>query len=261
MQDAPSILSTKTLDKASHDFISLHGWHLREEDFIEIVPLVPFRWTDYTALGKYLQELSVLIRSMDEQSLVIFTSEKGVEHRPRRGLPLEELGKPLPMGHPDLWQIACLSGKTLQAVEASFREDQIIFKAKNAGQLAADIARDGRFSNAVFFCAQEHRPELPVILRQAGIRVTEFPVYKTIGQSKVIDSPFEAVLFFSPSGADSFFETNTIPRGGVCFAIGETTANAIKNYTDERIIISDTPSQEELLHCVQFYYDNKQCYL
>jgi len=231
MPDASSILSTKILDETSRDFARANGWILREENFIETIPLDDVRWPD----------------TMDARSLVIFTSEKGIEH--------------LPFSHPDPWQIACLSGKTLQEVKTRFREEQVVCTAKNARELASAIITDGRFTNAVFFCALEHRPELPLALRQAGIQVAEVPVYKTIGQSKVIDTPFDGVLFFSPSGVERFFQANRLSPGVVCFAIGETTADAIKNYTDERIIVSHTPTQGDLIRCVQFYYDNKQCYL
>jgi len=262
MPDAPSILSTKLLDEASRDFAGANGWTLREESFIETTTIYSGCQSGFSReAAEWRHSIRKIARAMNGQSLAVFTSEKSLEYLPMYWLSDWQPGEPVPSGHPDFWQIACLSGRTLQEVKTRFREEQVVCTAKNAKELASAIITDGRFTNAVFFCALEHRPELPLALRQAGIQVAEVPVYKTIGQPKVIDTPFDGVLFFSPSGVESFFQANRLPPGGVCFAIGETTADTIKSYTDERIIVSHTPTQGDLIRCVQFYYDNKQCYL
>jgi uroporphyrinogen-III synthase len=247
MPETLSILSTKSLRAGARDLAQSMGWILREEDFIET------------------SGIPGLLPEMNPNTLVIFTSENGVKYLVhgvkdlslhRQDIP----GKSFSPGHLDLWRIACLAGKTKESVLMYFREEQVIGTAGNAKELAAAIIADGHFKEAVFFCALEHRPELPAALRQASVRVTEIPVYKTTAQPKAINTPYDGVLFFSPSGVESFFQLNHLPKGAVCFAIGETTAGAIKDYTDERIIVSDTPAQADLLRCVQFYYDNQQCY-
>ena len=228
MQAAPSILSTKPLSEEERGLVHSLGWKLREESFIEILPL-PY--------GTF---------SADHQTLLIFTSENGVILLPSMDLTQSS--------------VACLLGKTLDAVRKKFREEQVICTAKNARDLARAIISDGRFTKAIFFCALDHRPELPQMLREAGIVLTEVPVYATTGTPMVVDTPFDAVLFFSPSAVDSFFAINTLPPGAVCFAIGETTAGVVRDYTDQRIIVSPFPNQKDLLACVRFYYDNQQCY-
>jgi uroporphyrinogen-III synthase len=229
MQAAPSILSTKPLSEEERNLVNSLGWKLREESFIEIHPH-PF--------GGPI--------SVDHQTILIFTSENGVILLPP--MDLSEAA------------VACLPGKTLVAVCEKFQEDQVVCTAKNAKDLARAIISEGRFTKAIFFCALDHRPELPQILREAGIVLTEVPVYETSGTPVEVDTFFDAVLFFSPSAVDSFFAINTLPPGAVCFAIGETTAGAVRDYTDQRIVISPFPTQKDLLSCVRFYYDNQQCY-
>lgn len=285
MHEPFSILSTKVLDGEVREKILSLGWTLREEAFIEtqsLMHLLSKRGVCSPEWKEYRDKFAHAIRGIEAQTIVIFTSENALLHfpwdyvsPPSMNFPgnmvfpdaennwfsnITGKGDVLPPHHPYLWNVACLSGKTFEAVTDKLREEQVVCTAGNGRDLAMAIAADGRFKKALFFCAEEHRPELPAILREAGMFVEEIPVYRTAGQPKTIDTPFDAVLFFSPSAVDQFFQLNSLPHGTVCFAIGETTAEAIKDYTDERVIASPIPNQEELLGCVRFYYDNQQCY-
>lgn len=257
MPETLSILSTRSLRTGVRDFVLSLGWTLREEDFITTSRLDQEGAEGLNGNPALLEELRQITLGAGVPPLAIFTSEKGVENEPFYKMRFNAYGQFRLPGCPARWQIACLSGKTLESVVSRFGADQVVYTAKNARELASAIITDGRFKEAIFFCALEHRPELPAALRQAGIRLAEIPVYKTVARPKAIDTIYDGVLFFSPSGVGSFFQLNRLPKGAVCFAIGETTAEAIKEYTGERIIISNTPSQEDLLRCVQFYYDNQ----
>ncbi|TDW95734.1 uroporphyrinogen-III synthase [Dinghuibacter silviterrae] len=229
-----SILSTKILDDRARSFARSRGWSLREEEFITTRPLP---WDP---------------PPMDTRTVAIFTSAAGVVR----------LGDPAAVMPPGgaAPAVACLSGKTLDTVVKRLPSAKLVCTAANSAALAHALVADGRFTKAVFFCARAHRPELPQILQKAGIDVTEVPVYETTGVSITIDTPYDAVLFFSPSGVDSFFQANRLHTGVACFAIGETTAISIKNHTDTRIVVSEAPTQEALLTCVRSYFDHQQCY-
>src|SRR5258706_9822828 len=43
---------------------------------------------------------------------------------------------------------------------------------------------------------------------------------------------YDGILFFSPSGVESFFNTNEVNEQTILFAIGNTTATEIKKYTN-----------------------------
>lgn len=226
MTGALTILSTKILDPGARTYALEQGWSLREESFIDIRPL------------------PVPGHPVDVDALVVFTSENGVacspDVRPAR--------------------MACLEGKTVAAARARWPLAAIVCTADSGQALAECILRAGGFTRVCFFCAAEHRPELPEALRAAGIDVDAVPVYATVKTPKNIDTPYDAVLFFSPSAVDSFFQHNRLPEGAVCFAIGQTTAKAVAQHSDARTIAGGTPSQEALLACVRFYYDNQQRY-
>jgi uroporphyrinogen-III synthase len=227
MTDRLTILSTKILDPEARDYALAQGWVLREEAFIEVRPLAA-------------SDLP------DDRPLMVFTSENGVVFSP--GFRPAQGATGL-----SLIRVACLEGKTLTAVRGRWPDAEVVCTGKNAATLAEAIAAHG-FRKALFLCAREHRPELPEALRAAGIEVIEIPVYETIKAPKVIDTPFDALLFFSPSAAESFFRLN-VPGKAQCFAIGGTTAAAISAHTDNRIITSDAPTQAAILESVGLYFN------
>jgi uroporphyrinogen-III synthase len=62
-----------------------------------------------------------------------------------------------------------------------------------------------------------------------------------------VNDAYNGILFFSPSAVHSFFKKNKANPDTVFFAIGETTANAISVYTNNKIITGNTPAKGELL--------------
>src|SRR4029077_17349519 len=121
----------------------------------------------------------------------------------------------------------------------------------NASELAGEIIDWGKTGKdtrpVVFFCGDQRRDELPKKLQQHGFDLEEIIVYKTIETTQEINDAYNGILFFSPSAVNSFFKTNKVTAHTVFFAIGETTANTIKGYTSNKIIISNTPAKDELL--------------
>ena len=61
---------------------------------------------------------------------------------------------------------------------------------------------------------------------------------------KKFESKFDGILFFSPSGVQSFTEQNRL--NSTAFCIGETTASKAKKHTHE-IIIASKPSIENVI--------------
>jgi uroporphyrinogen-III synthase len=81
----------------------------------------------------------------------------------------------------------------------------------------------------------------------------EIVVYETVPTPCIATEEMEAILFFSPSAADSFFSVNQPKKNIICFAVGETTADSILKYSGNTIIISDTPSQKGILKALIAY--------
>ena len=95
---------------------------------------------------------------------------------------------------------------------------------------------------------------LPEALQRQGIKVNEVVVYETIETPRFAGERYDGILFFSPSGVNSFFGMNTIEPETILFAIGETTAKAIKEQAANTVIVSESPSKDHLLdQAIQYF--------
>jgi uroporphyrinogen-III synthase len=99
-----------------------------------------------------------------------------------------------------------------------------------------------------FFSGNLRRETLPVALKEAGVKFNEIQVYETSLTPQKIKTKADAILFFSPSGVESYLKENTIKKE-ICFCIGETTAEALGK-TTKNIIIADQPSVEDVIEDV-----------
>lgn len=77
-----------------------------------------------------------------------------------------------------------------------------------------------------FFCGNLRRNTLPNALQLASIKYAEIEVYETILQPQRISTPLDGILFYSPSGVESYFNSNDY-NNETLFCIGTTTANAL----------------------------------
>jgi uroporphyrinogen-III synthase len=72
-------------------------------------------------------------------------------------------------------------------------------------------------------------------------------VYSTTQTPIELTAKYDGILFFSPSAVDSFFSINHVDEITYLFAIGLTTAKTIQQYNKNNIIISPTPSKENIV--------------
>jgi uroporphyrinogen-III synthase len=99
-----------------------------------------------------------------------------------------------------------------------------------------------------FFSGNLRRETLPKALKEAEVKFNEIQVYETSLTPQKIKTPANAILFFSPSGVESYLKENTIKKE-TCFCIGETTAEALHKIT-KNIIIADQPTVEDVIEDV-----------
>lgn len=152
------------------------------------------------------------------------------------------------------WKIGCLGYTTLQLASHYFGDDHIIALGKNAEELAIDLLSkdDGQF---VFFCGDQRRDELPDLFKSHDKSLEEVVVYKTMQQPAIINKNFDAIAFFSPSAAESFFSVNQLPVETIIFAIGKTTAQAVKKFSDNRVLVADQPGKEQMVEMMINYFN------
>ena len=236
------VLSTKKLDASLVKKAKEAGIKILEQEFISVKPIL-----DQDNFKK------IMGLAKTGKLNIVFTSSNAV-------VALEKYMHVGDTYYVIDWNIFCLAGKTRESIENSrIIKANIIAEAANASSLAQKII-EHKVAEISFFCGNKRREELPAILKNAGIRVHEFVVYETIETPAIATNDIHGILFFSPSAVQSFFSINQISKETVCFAIGQTTADSIAEFTDNRIVVSESPSQEMMVTSVQFYFENRHCY-
>jgi uroporphyrinogen-III synthase len=243
MQNRVQILSTKKLLPSVINWATEKNIDITEKEFITIKPLVT----------KELNEQIMPIILDPKKPAVIFTSANAVDVIKKYLHQHDTFYVPG-------WHIYCLAGKTKDALHSYFSRSKIIDTGKNSTELAQRII-DAGVKEIIFFCGNKRRNELPDILKNVGIRVKEIVVYETVKTPVISTQDFDGILFFSPSAIKSFFSVNQLSKKSVCFAIGKTTADELKEYTSNEIVISEFPIEGLMLETVNFYFQNRNCFL
>ncbi len=152
------------------------------------------------------------------------------------------------------WKIFCIEPATKKVIEHIFLNSSIAGAAQDAAELSQKIIKDDAVKQIVFFCGNQRRDLLPEKLKSNEIDVEELVVYKTIEKPQTISKNYDGILFFSPSGVRSFFEKNKLKPATQVFSIGKTTADEVKTFSNNSIIISEIPGIENLIDEVIKYF-------
>ena len=140
----------------------------------------------------------------------------------------------------------CVGEKTKALLEENGFE--VIEYSEYAAELASLICNQYPKSSFTFFCGNMRRNFLPDALRLVQISLEEIEVYDTILTPHKIDFTPDGILFFSPSGVKSYLQENKI-EDEICFCIGNTTAEALKQVTPNRIIANQPTIESVLMKC------------
>jgi uroporphyrinogen-III synthase len=218
------LLVTKKISPSIVLQAGLKGIDILEKEFIRIVPVANDQ------LNKKIHKLA------SGRHTVVFTSKNAVSF----------IGASNSFSNAD-WKIFCIEGATKNEVKKHIPAANIEGTAPNASMLAQVIADKSEDRKIIFFCGNKRIEDLPGFLLSRNFDVEEVIVYHTeLVPQKIIDD-FEAVAFFSPTAAESFFSVNQLKKNAVCFSVGRTTTEAIKKYTVNEVITADKPSEESIL--------------
>jgi uroporphyrinogen-III synthase len=145
------------------------------------------------------------------------------------------------------WTIYCIGNTTFELAKEIFGAEKIRQTAPNASALAEKIIADSDQHEVVFFCGNLRRNDLPGALREKNIAVREIIVYQTTLTPTKLEKEYDAILFFSPSSAESFFSMNKVSPKTVLFVMGQTTSRAIQKHAENRIITGREPDKYQLI--------------
>ena len=231
MNKTLTILSTRELGETLVEKI------ISRDIIFDQVPFIEMTQRCSEALQKQLRELAAL------PLLVIFTSRVAVASVVSM---LDE--------KPDHWNIACMGGATRKAAAGFFGEKQIAVTAANSKELAERLAAMPQTNEWFFFCGNRRMNDLPETLQLDNKHFTELVVYDTTETPSAISQSYDAVLFFSPSAAESFFSVNSVPASTILFSIGETTAITLRRLCNNPVVVSAVHSPEVLLDTMFHYF-------
>lgn len=142
----------------------------------------------------------------------------------------------------------CVGEKTKEILEENGQK--VIKMAKNASLLADFILKNQKKEHFLFFTGNQRMPVLENAFKREKKALEVVETYTTTAKPKAMGS-HDAVLFFSPSGVESFLQHNTLEQT-TCFALGDTTAQQLQKHTTN-IITATQPTINHLIVAVRKY--------
>lgn len=220
------IACTRYIEKGNKSIALSRGIHLVD------YPLVKTTYLNYPNLVSVLQKQS---RNL------VFTSKHAL-------LALEKIaGLDL---IPEDYVVYCINGRTQDYAE------KLGFKvrgtATNSKQLAACIQED-KVKDVLHLTSNSRLADLQDVLVSQNIKYTAIEVYHKEKQEYTWDN-YDGIAFFSPSQIDAFLVCNTLQKEKPVFCIGHTTGDYGIYKGFKRVLVSDRPSEEDIVKKIMNYY-------
>ncbi|SFJ58044.1 uroporphyrinogen-III synthase [Myroides guanonis] len=218
--DTPIVVSTRVLNEEHRAILEGVNISLVECDFISVSPI------DFQ-----ISELN---------EFLLFTSQNAVRSV---------------LKHKDIAVLKsklsfCVGVKTKELLEKSGWK--VVAWADYAKELAPILIKSFSTNSISFFNGNLRSEVLPNAFNGVNVKFNEFQVYQTDLTPIALSQKPHGICFYSPSGVDSYLKENKI-TDEVCFCIGDTTAEALKNNTN-KIILAKQPTIEKTLQaCVTYY--------
>ncbi|QBZ97187.1 uroporphyrinogen-III synthase [Flavobacterium sangjuense] len=220
MQNQIRIVSTKKLSDKQKQTLLSADFSVFDEDFIRI------------------QNKDFEIETINDY--LIFTSQNAVESVLRNKRLAEIKSR----------KCFCVGEKTKALLEEN--DFEVVADSDYAAELASLICNQYAKNSFTFFCGNIRRDFLPDALRLVEITLDEIEVYETILTTHKITFTPSGILFFSPSGVKSYLQENKIENED-CFCIGNTTAEALKYVTPNRIIANQPTVESVIMKTIEYY--------
>lgn len=220
MSDSIRILSTKKLLSNQKQFLLNANFNIIEADFI------------------HTENTNFELKSVNDN--LIFTSQNAV-------LSVLENAD---IGILKTKKVFCVGMKTKALLQENGFE--VIAYTGYASDLAEIISLVYSKESYTFFSGNLRLETLPKMLTEAHVKFNEISVYNTSLTPQKISTPLDGILFFSPSGVESYLKNNKIKKE-MCFCIGNTTAQALEKITNNIIVANQPTIENTIIQCINEY--------
>ncbi|MDG1685086.1 MAG: uroporphyrinogen-III synthase [Flavobacteriaceae bacterium] len=183
---------------------------------------------DYDALQIEIQPFSI----PKKPNYWVFSSQNAVR---------SFLANPTASAHQN--PMLCVGEKTKLLLEKNGQK--VIKTAQNMLELVDFIQKTMKNEHFLHICGNRKLPHFATGMQSAEISYAEVTAYQTHLVSRLQTPEPQGLLFYSPSGVESYLQTNSIGASW-CFCIGETTATAVRPLT-EHLTVSPKPDADLLV--------------
>lgn len=183
---------------------------------------------DYDALQIEIQPFSI----PKKPNYWVFSSQNAVR---------SFLANPTASAHQN--PMLCVGEKTKLLLEKNGQK--VIKTAQNMLELVDFIQKTMKNEHFLHICGNRKLPDFATGMQSAEISYAEVTAYQTHLVSRLQTPEPQGLLFYSPSGVESYLQTNSIGASW-CFCIGETTATAVRPLT-EHLTVSPKPDADLLV--------------
>lgn len=220
-----TILSTKMLTSSQKAILTAANITVVEYDAINIELLSPDIKTDFKN--------------------IIFTSQNTVKAF------LEIIGPQ--NAQKNSYRAYCVGEKTKSLL--GINGINVVETAHYGAELAKILVENYPNVTFLFLCGDKRRHEIPSYLKQHKVAFKEHTVYKNTPYHHTFATDFDGIMFFSPSGIESFIARNNL-RNSIAFCIGTTTAAEAQKHT-KNIVVAHKPTIESVLDKVAESFKTK----
>jgi len=224
MKQPIRILSTKKLEVNQKQFLLNANISLVEADFISI------------------EQKKITVETVNEN--LIFTSQNAVLSL------IENLKETETLELLKKKNVFCVGMKTKGLLEEN--GFNVIAYTGYAADLAEIITLIYGKEKFTFFSGNLRRDTLPEALSEAEVVFNEIQVYETNLTPQKVSGTFDGILFYSPSGIESYLKNNKI-KSEMCFCIGTTTADALEIITNNVVIANQPTVENVIIQCINFF--------
>jgi|GEM_PF-1479020 uroporphyrinogen-III synthase len=122
---------------------------------------------------------------------------------------------------------------------------------ENMKKLVTD-AGERNFKSILYFCGDEHRPELEEGLKNSPTKISKVITHQSQMTYPVVKGNFDAVFVFSPRSAESLLKNNSFDSKTTFACIGSTTASYLNG---QGITHTFTPSYPDCRILLEEFYE------